>query len=168
VDYVGIEAGEWTEIQWSADFATSTQAIQSHPNFFGVAFVTATPLRDLGWSDSKQAFPSDDPVAETNGLVGVRNYLAPAIAVTGTFYTSSKEYLQKWVNGVGKTFTSLPNANKVVLPTQFQPISSNHDRFSLLTGVGYEVYANLYKVTFQARCASGGWHKFIYDRAPTS
>ena len=168
VDYVGIAAGDSTEIQWSADFATSTIPIQAHPNFFKVAFGTTTKLRDLGWSDSQQAFPSDDPVAETNGLVGVRSYLAPGIAVTGTFYTSSKEYLQNWVNGVGKTFTNLPNANKVVLPTQFQPISSNHDRYSLLTGVGYEVFANLYKVTFQARCASGGWHKFLYDRAPTN
>jgi hypothetical protein len=168
VDYVGIASGEWTEIQWSADFSASTQPIQAHPNFFKVAFVTTTKLKDLGWSDDKQTFPADDPVAETNGLAGIRSYLAPDVAVTGTFYTSSKEYLQNWVNGVGKTFESLPNSDKVVLPNKFQPISDKHDRFSLLVGVGYEVFANLYKVTFQARCSSGGWHKFIYDRAPTT
>ena len=169
VDYVGIAAGDWTEIQWSADFATSTMAIQSHPNFYAKRFGgLSQPLHDLGWSDEKNGYPADDPVAQTNGLVGIRSYLAPGIAVSGIFYTSSKEYLQNWVNGVGKTFTSLPNADKVVLPNKFQPISANHDRFSLLTGVGYEVFANLYKVTFQARCAPGGWHKFIYDRAPTT
>jgi len=169
VDYVGIASGTNTQIQWSADFAASTQPIQSHPNFFQVSFGgLSNKMKDFGWSDDKSGFPADDVVAAEEGLVGIRSYLSSDVAVSGIFYTSSKDYLQKWVNGVGKTFQALPNSEKVVLPTEFKPISKNHDRFSLLVGVGYEVFANLYKVTFQARCASGGWHKYIYDRAPTS
>jgi hypothetical protein len=166
VDYVGIADGGNTEIQWSVDYASSTLPIQSHPNFFKVTFGGALKkIKDLGWNDEKGIFPSDDPTAEKEGLVGIRSYLAPEVSVSGLFYTNSKAYVQQWINGVGKTFQTLPNSDKVVLPNVFQPISANHDRFSLLTGVGYEMFADLYKVTFQARCASGGWHKYIYDRA---
>jgi hypothetical protein len=37
-----------------------------------------------------------------------------------------------------------------------------------LTGVGYEMFAHLYKVNFQAKIATGGFHKFIYKRASTT
>jgi hypothetical protein len=167
-EYVGLEAGTYTPIQWAADFSGSTQPIQSHPNFVNVKFGTATPLKDLGWDKDAQAFPEDNSVAETNGLVGIRQFIAAEMAVTGTFYTSDKSWLQKWADGVGKTFEALPGDSSVVLISTFQPISPNHDRKSLLTGIAYEMYAHLYKVNFQAKVATGGFHKFVYDRAPTT
>jgi hypothetical protein len=72
------------------------------------------------------------------------------------------------VNGAGKTFENLPNSDKVVVISDFEPISTFHDRKSLLTGVSYEMFAHLYKVNFQAKIATGGFHKFIYKRASTT
>ena len=169
VDYVGIASGQQTEIMWQVDFSGKTESIKAHPNFLTVKFGgAAQPFKDTGWDTEKQQFNEDDSAAQVAGLVGIKSWLSSEIAVSGTFYTSSKEWLQKWVNGVGKTVEILPNADKVVLPSTYQPISANHDRFTLLTGVGYETYANIYKVTFQARCSPGGWNKLVYDRAPTT
>ena len=167
-EYVGIESGTNTEIQWAADFTGSTEAINAHPNFVNAKFETTTPLKDLGWDSEVGAFPDDNAVAEANGLVGIKQFLFPQISVSGNFYTSSKEWVQKWVNGAGKTFEYLPNADKVVVISDFEPISSFHDRKSLLTGVGYEMFAHLYKVNFQAKIATGGFHKYVYKKASTT
>lgn len=168
-EYVGLEAGTYTEIQWSADFAGSTQAIQSHPNFTKVVFGTQTkPLRELGWNSEAQFFPETDAVAEVNGLVGQRQFIAPEMGFSGMFYTSDKAWLQKWVDGAGKTFESLPGDSSVVLISQFKPNSIYHDRKSLLTNVSYEMYAHIYKVNFAGKVATGGFHRYIYDRASTT
>lgn len=166
-EYVGLESGTYTEIQWSADFSGSTQPIQSHPNFVNAKFQTSTPLVDLGWDSAAQVFPETNATAESNGLLGIRSYIAPEMSVNGIFYTTDKAWLQKWADGVGKTFTALPGDSSVVLISAFVPVSAYHDRKALLTGLTYELFANVYKVSFQAKVATGGWHRYIYDRAST-
>lgn len=168
-EYVGLEAGTTSDIQWSADFSGSTQPIQAHPNFLKKVFGSApNPLKDLGWNSEAQFFPESNAVAEANGLVGIRQFIAPEMSVSGVFYTTDKAWLQKWVDGIGKTFEALPGDTSVVLISQFKPNTQYHDRKALLTGVGYEMFAHLYKVSFQSKVATGGFHKFIYDRASTS
>lgn len=164
--YVGLAAGSKSTIQWFPDVSSTTNKIQTHPNFQKKVFGTDKPLVDLGWDIVNKMFP-DKGVAATNGLAGIENYLSSEVSVSGIFYTSDKSYVQKWMDGNNKTFQALPDTDTLVLPSKYQPISPFHDRFALLTGVNYEPFAHLYKVSFQVRTASGGWHKYIYDRAPT-
>lgn len=164
-DYVGIANGTYTPIEFRADYSGSSQKIQTHPKFCtDKAYNGGTkPLKDYGW-DGK-GFPETDSDAVTAGLVGVSAYVVGEMSVSGTFYTSSKDWLQKWVNGVGKTIEKLPGDSEVVLPTGTVPISANHDRIGLLTNVSYEKFAHLYKVSFSVRVATGGFNKYIYERA---
>lgn len=165
-EYVGLEAGSKTEIQWAADFSGSTQPIQAHPNFLKKTFGDApAALKDLGWNAENQFFPESDAVAESNALVGIRQFLATEMALSGVFYTTDKAYLQKWVDGAGKTFVQLPGDTNVIYFSQFTPNSQYHDRILLMTGVSYEMFAHLYKVSFQSMVASGGFHRYIYDSA---
>lgn len=163
-DYVGLAAGTYTPIDFRADYSGSTQSLSSHPKMYnGTGYNGATKkLQEYGWSGS--VFPDTEAEAITSGLVGMKSYVVGEMAVSGTFYTSSQEWLKKWVDGVGKTIEKLPGDSVVVLPAS-APISSNHDRIGLLTNVSYEMYAHLYKVSFTVRVATGGWHKYIYERA---
>lgn len=163
-DYVGLEAGTYTTIDFRAEYSGASQPIQAHPKFSKDMGYNgaAKKLMDYGWDGTK--FSEDDAEANTAGLVGVKSYVAGEMSVSGTFYTSSQGWLQKWVDAVGKTVEKLPGDAPVVLPAAV-PISSNHDRIGLMTNVSYEQYAHLYKVSFTVRVATGGWHKYIYDRA---
>jgi len=164
-DYVGLAQGTYTPIDFRADYSGASQPIQSHPKFAsGLGYNGATKkLMDYGWTGTK--FDEEDADAVSSGLVGVKNYVAGEMSVSGIFYTSSKDWLQSWVNGVGKTIEKLPGDAGVVLPPS-AAISTNHDRIGLLTNVSYEQYAHLYKVSFTVRVATGGWHKYVYERAP--
>lgn len=164
-DYVGLAEGTYTPIDFRADYSGASQPIQSHPKFAnGTGYNGATKkLMEYGWTGTK--FDEDDADAVSSGLVGVKSYVAGEMSVSGTFYTSSQEWLQKWVDAVGKTVEKLPGDAAVVLPSGSTKISSNHDRIGLVTNVSYEGYAHLYKVSFTVRVATGGWHKYIYDRA---
>lgn len=164
--YVGLAAGSKSTIQWFPDVSSTTSKIQAHPNFLKATFGTDKPLVDLGWDLNTKTFPDKGQAAE-KGLAAVENFLSSEVSVSGIFYTSDKSYVQKWMDGNNKTFQALPDTETLVLPSKYQPISSFHDRFALLTGVNYEMFAHLYKVSFQVRTASGGWHKYLYDRAPT-
>lgn len=168
-DYIGIEGGgSKTKIRWNTDFSSSSQPIKTHPNFLKVSFQTDAPLKDKGWSDEQQRFDENNEDAVDAGLVGISAYLAPEQTVGGMFYTSDQEYVQKWVDGIAKTFVALPDTNGLVILSTYKPISANHDTRALLTGVAYERYAHLYKVTFTSRVATGGWNKLIYDKNPTT
>jgi hypothetical protein len=162
-DYVGIASGAYTPIDFKADYSSASMKIGSHPGFTVKKYNATKALVKCGWENGK--FLEDNADAIANGLVGVTSYVAGEMSVTGTFYTSSKEWLQKWVNGVGKTIEALPGDTGVVLPTETAPISPKHDRKGLLTNVSYEQYAHLYKVAFTVRVATGMWNSAIYDRA---
>lgn len=165
--YVGIASGTSSKIQWFPDVSSTTNKIQTHPNFSEKKFKhVPEPLFKLGWESQNGRF-GDGGAAKQYGLTGIENYISSEVSVSGIFYTSDKSYVQKWMDGNNKTFQALPDTESLVLPNTFTPISQYHDRFGLLVGVNYEMFGHLYKVTFQVRTASGGWHSFIYDRAPT-
>lgn len=165
-DYVGLAQGTYTPIDFRADYSGSSESIMAHPKFStGTAYNGATKkLLDYGWDIDAGQFDPTNADAIAAGLVGTKKFITGEMSVSGTFYTSSKEWLQKWVNGVGKTIQQLPGDSSVVIPA-FSPSSPNHDLPGLLTNVSYEMYAHLYKVSFSVRVATGGWHKYIYKRA---
>ena len=154
-EYIGLEGGSSTATKFSADFSSQTVPIQSHPDF-------ASVLKDKGkWDVEKGAFSDVDKKALEEGLAGVQSYLAPDQTVTGYFFTANKADIQGWVNGVGKTFGG-GQGGEVVLRTDFQPASKNHKKPALLTGVSYESYSHLWKITFTVGAATGGWNSLIY------
>ena len=163
-EYVGLDSGTMTKVQVTGDVALSTQPIQTHPKFYkGTAGTTGKPLKDLGWDESTQSFPESTQDAITYALVGLKSFNAPDLQYTGTYYTNSKEILLSNQKMVGKTFNTIPGAESMVIPPILAPVSSYHIRFGFMTAVTYEQFANVFKVRFTFRVASGGWHSLIYE-----
>jgi hypothetical protein len=154
-DYVGIETGDRTRIQIKGDIVTSTQPIQVHKDFTKV-------LKALGWNSQAQTYPDTSPVAVTNAMVGIRSFLSADSQVSANYYTSLKSEVNDGVNMVGKTFLTMPGMQDVVLPSGNQSMSAFHDRFAMLTGLSYEKFAHLYKVSFSIRISPGGYHNKVY------
>jgi hypothetical protein len=154
-DYVGIETGDRTRIQIKGDIVTSTQPIQVHKDFIKV-------LKALGWNSQAQTYPDTSPVAVTNAMVGIRSFLSADSQVSANYYTSLKSEVNDGVNMVGKTFLTMPGMQDVVLPSGNQSMSAFHDRFAMLTGLSYEKFAHLYKVSFSIRISPGGYHNKVY------
>lgn len=167
-DYVGIASGAETTGILTADYSGSTQSIQAHPKFArDVGYNGADKmLKEYGWDGFK--FDEEDADAIASGLVGTKNFVVGEMSINFTWYTTTKSILEYWVNAVGKTVEKSSNASAsdVILPTVLQPISGNHDRFVLVSNVSYEKYAHLYKINVVFRVATGGWHKYVYERAP--
>jgi hypothetical protein len=163
-DYVGIESGNMTRVIVSGDTGLATQDIQVHPKFFqGNAGQTGKPLMDLGWDMAEKAFPATNAEAVSNALVGIKSFLAPDLQFSGIYYTSSKEILSSNQKMVGKTFKEIAGASDMVIPQSLTFSSAKHTRFGLMTSCNYEIYANIYKVRFTFRVATGGWHSYIYE-----
>jgi hypothetical protein len=156
-DYVGIETGDRTRIQIKGDIVTSTQPIQVHKDFVKV-------LKDLGWNSQAQTFPDTSAAAVQNAMVGIRSFLSADSQVSATYYTSLKSEVNDGVNMVGKTFLKMAGMEDVVLPSGNQSISAFHDRFAMLTGLSYEKFAHLYKVSFSIRISPGGYHNKVYQK----
>lgn len=167
--YLGIETGTETTIEYESDLASSVNKLTAHPKFLATAYNGADKsLAAYGWDEELGGYPKDNSTAADAGLVGTTSFVAGEQAITGTFYTSSKTYLQNTVNAQGKTFASLLGDANLVIPTGNVPISANHDRVGLVASVGYKLYAKgIWKVTFTCRVSPGGWHKFIYERVAT-
>lgn len=161
-DYVGLEGGP-TATKFTADFSSQSHSIKAHPNFLQATFGTDKPFKELGWDSDRQLFSEDSEDAEKAGLVGVANWLAPDQTISGYFYTDDKGSIQSWVDGVGKIF-DVGEGGEVILRSEYKPISPQHTGRVLLVGVSYESYAHLWKVTFNARAASGGWNQLIYEK----
>lgn len=156
-EYVGIETGDRTTIQIKGDVVTGTQPIQVHKDFLKT-------LKALGWDTKTQSFPDTNSLAVQNGLVGVKSFLTADSSVSATYYTANKSEVQDGVNMVGKVFLTMPGMQDVVLPAGNQSISAFHDRFAMLTGLNYEKYAHLYKVSFSIRISPGGYHNKVYTK----
>jgi hypothetical protein len=164
-EYVGISTGSITKIQITGDIALSTQPIQTHPKFYkGQAGQTGKPLKDLGWDEASQSFPESNAEAINNALVGIKSYQVPDLQYTGTYYTNSKQVLLDNQKMVGKTFQTIAGWENIVIPPVLSPISNLHIRFGFMTAVTYEQFANVYKVRFTFRTATGGWHSLIYEQ----
>lgn len=163
-EYVGLASGSMSKVQVTGDLALSTQPIQTHPKFYqGKAGSTGKPLKELGWDEASQSFPESNQDAITYALVGVKSFNAPELQYTGTYYTNSKEILLSNQKMVGKTFQTIAGAESMVIPPILAAISSYHIRFGFMTGVTYEQFANVFKVKFTFRVATGGWHSLIYE-----
>lgn len=156
-DYVGIEQGDRTRIQIKGDIITSTQPIQVHKDFI-------KSLKDLGWSTQAQNYLDSNAKAVQNAMVGIRSYLTADSSISATYYTSLKSEVNDGVNMVGKVFQKMAGMEDVVLPTGNQSISAFHDRFAMLTGLSYEKFAHLYKVSFTIRISPGGYHNKVYQK----
>lgn len=163
-DYVGLASGSMTRVIVTGDTALGTQDIQVHPKFYkGTAGTSGKPLIQLGWDTAEKAFPATNAEAQANALVGIKSFLAPDLQYSGTYYTNSKEILLSNQKMVGKSFQTIAGASDMVIPPILAPISQYHLRFGLMTSCNYEQYANIYKVRFTFRVATGGWHSFIYE-----
>lgn len=162
-EYVGLASGNMTKVQITGDVALNTQPIKTHPNFYqGKVGDTNKPLKDLGWDEATQTFPESNADAIKYSLVGIKSYNVPDLQYTGTYYTNSREILLANLTMNGKTFQTIPGGESVVIPKVLSPVSKLHIRHGLMTGVTYEQFANIYKVRYTFRVATGGWHSFIY------
>jgi hypothetical protein len=163
-EYVGLASGNMTKVQVTGDVALNTQPIKTHPLFYkGRVGDTNKPLKDLGWDEATQTFPESNADAINYSLVGIKSYNVPDLQYTGTYYTNSREILLSNLQMNGKTFQTIPGGENVVIPKILSPVSKYHTRYGLITGVTYEQFANVYKVRYTFRVASGGWHSFIYQ-----
>jgi len=163
-EYVGLASGSMSKVQVTGDVALSTQPIQTHPKFYqGKAGTTGKPLKELGWDEASQSFPESNQDAINYALVGVKSFNAPDLQFTGTYYTNSKEILLSNQKMVGKTFQTIAGAESMVIPPILAAISSYHIRYGFMAGVTYEQYANVFKVRFTFRVATGGWHSLVYE-----
>jgi len=163
-EYVGLSTGSMTKVQVTGDVALSTQPIETHPKFYkGTVGNTGKPLKDLGWDEATKTFPESNQDAINYALVGVKSFNAPDLQFTGTYYTNSKEILLNNQKMVGKTFQTIAGAESMVIPPIIAPVSSYHIRYGFMTGVTYEQFANVFKVRFTFRVATGGWHSLVYE-----
>lgn len=163
-EYVGLSSGNITKVQITGDIALGTQPIQTHPKFYqGKAGNTGLPLKDLGWDEASQSFPESNADAIKYALVGVKSFQSPDLQFTGSYYTNSKAILLDNQKMIGKTFNTIAGQENIVLPPVLAAISSYHTRFALVTSVNYEQFANVYKVRYTFRVATGGWNNLIFE-----
>jgi len=163
-EYVGLSSGNITKVQITGDIALGTQPIQTHPKFYqGKAGNTGLPLKDLGWDEASQSFPESNADAIKYALVGVKSFQSPDLQFTGSYYTNSKAILLDNQKMIGKTFNTIAGQENIVLPPVLAAISSYHTRFALVTAVNYEQFANVYKVRYTFRVATGGWNNLIFE-----
>lgn len=164
-EYVGIASGTMTKVQITGDIALGTQPIQTHPKFYkGTAGTTGKPLKDLGWDEATQSFPESSLDAIKYALVGVKSFQSPDLQFTGSYYTNSKATLLDNQLMIGKTFKTIGGQENIVLPQTFAAISVYHTRFAMVTAVSYEQFANIYKVRYSIRVATGGWNSLIFEQ----
>jgi len=161
-EYVGIEDGTKTKMVLRGDTGLSTESIKSHKDF-------KTVLQPKGWSITAQAFIEgddyDDSLADVNFLTGVKSFVRANIQIQGTFYTSDKSLLTKYIAGVGKTFQSIEDADFTIYNGCYVADSKFHDKPGMITNVSHEEFGMLYKVNVSLRIAQGGWHNLIYKPA---
>jgi len=161
-EYCGIENGTQSKMVLRGDTGLSTESIKSHKDFKDV-------LQPKGWSVEKQAF-IEGPVntssqSDQYKLTGVKSFVRPNIQIQGTFYTSNKALLTYYIAGVGRTFSSIKDADFSIYNGCFSPDSEYHTQPGMITNVSHEEFGNLYKVNVSFRIAQGGWHNLIYKSA---
>jgi hypothetical protein len=158
-EYCGLENGTKTTMVLRGDTGLSTESIKSHKNFQSV-------LQPLGWDTTKQMFiegtPANPSTADNNKLTGVKSFVRANIQIQGTFYTSDKSLLTYYIAAVGKTFSSVKEADFSIYNGCFVADSKFHTLPGMVTNVSHEEFGKLYKVNVSFRIAQGGWHNLIY------
>jgi hypothetical protein len=161
-EYCGIENGTQTKMVLRGDTGLSTESIKSHKDFKDV-------LQPKGWDVSKQIFLEGNTnvstLADSYKLTGVKSFVRPNIQIQGTFYTSNKSLLTYYIAGVGRTFSSIKDADFSIYNGCFEADSEYHTQPGMITNVSHEEFGNLYKVNVSFRIAQGGWHNLIYKPA---
>ena len=161
-EYCGIESGTQTKMVLRGDTGLSTESIKSHKDF-------KTVLQPKGWNVSNQAFlegpDGTNSDADTFKLTGIKSYVRANIQIQGTFYTSNQALLTYYIASVGKTFTSIKDADFSIYNGCFSPDSEYHTQPGMVTNVSHEEFGNLYKVNVSFRIAQGGWHNLVYKPA---
>jgi hypothetical protein len=162
-EYCGIESGSQTKMVLRGDTGLSTEPIKSHKDF-------KTVLQARGWDKDKQMFiegaNGTNSTADDNKLTGIKSYVRANIQIQGSFYTSNKELLTYYIASVGKTFTSIKDADFSIYNGCF--VSDDKKFYTqpgMVTNVSHEEFGNLYKVNVSFRIAQGGWHNLIYKSA---
>jgi len=161
-EYCGIESGTQTKMVLRGDTGLSTEPIKSHKDFKKI-------LQPLGWNIQSQSFPEGPEgtmsQSDNYALTGIKSYVRANIQIQGSFYTSDKSLLTHYIAGVGKTFTSIRDADFSIYNGCYVKDSDYHDKPGMITNVSHEEFGNLYKVNVSFRIAQGGWHKLIYKPA---
>jgi hypothetical protein len=162
-EYCGIENGTQSKMVLRGDTGLSTESIKSHPDFKDI-------LQPKGWDTLKQMFVeganNSNSTADDWKLTGVKSYVRANIQIQGSFYTSNKELLTYYIASVGKTFSSIKDADFSIYNGCF--VSDDKRYFTqpgMVTNVSHEEFGNLYKVNVSFRIAQGGWHNKIYKSA---
>jgi hypothetical protein len=162
-EYCGIENGNQSKMVLHGDTGLSTEPIKSHKDF-------KTILQPKGWSVEKQAFlegsVNTSSLADSYKLTGIKSFVRANIQIQGTFYTSDKALLTHYIAKVGKTFTSIIDADFSIYNGCFvsdDPVY--YTQPGMVTNVSHEEFGNLYKVNVSFRIAQGGWHNLIYKPA---
>lgn len=162
-EYCGIESGTQTKMILRGDTGLSTESIKSHKDF-------KTILQPKGWDTGKQMFiegaNNSNSTADDFKLTGIKSYVRANIQIQGSFYTSNKELLSYYIAGVGKTFSSIKDADFSIYNGCF--VSDDKRYYTnpgMITNVSHEEFGNLFKVNVSFRIAQGGWHNLIYKPA---
>jgi hypothetical protein len=161
-EYCGIENGNQSKMVLRGDTGLSTESIKSHKDFKDV-------LQPKGWVVANQAFLEGDTGSNSDAddykLTGVKSYVRANIQIQGSFYTSNKELLTYYIASVGKTFSSIKDADFSIYNGCFVSDSDYHTQPGMITNVSHEEFGKLYKVNVSFRIAQGGWHNLIYKPA---
>ena len=161
-EYCGIENGNQSKMVLRGDTGLSTESIKSHKDFKDV-------LQPKGWVVASQAFVEGDTGSNSDAddwkLTGVKSYVRANIQIQGSFYTSNKQLLTYYIASVGKTFSSIKDADFSIYNGCFEADSEYHTQPGMVTNVSHEEFGKLYKVNVSFRIAQGGWHDLIYKPA---
>jgi len=161
-EYCGIENGNQSKMVLRGDTGLSTESIKSHKDFKDV-------LQPKGWVVSNQAFLEGDTGSNSDAddykLTGIKSYVRANIQIQGSFYTSNQELLTYYIASVGKTFSSIKDADFSIYNGCFEADSEYHTEPGMVTNVSHEEFGKLYKVNVSFRIAQGGWHNLIYKPA---
>lgn len=162
-EYCGIESGTQTKMVLRGDTGLSTESIKSHPDF-------KTILQTKGWDINKQMFyegaNNTNSTADDFKLTGIKSFVRANIQIQGSFYTSNNSLLSYYIAAVGKTFSSIKDADFSIYNGCF--VSDDKRYYTnpgMVTNVSHEEFGNLYKVNVSFRIAQGGWHNLIYKPA---
>lgn len=166
-DYVGIAQGTMTKPQTSGRFSSNQEPISTHPSFQKLIGGTPDEPKNGAVFNEDGSFKRfADPGYDQ--FYGITSYLSCGFAITGHFYTSQLQTIITLKQVVGETsstgsFGGIPMLGELAgLATSW--ITEREDDQLLLTGVAFEYFGNLIKVSYDIMYSKDGWNGTIYGR----
>lgn len=169
-DYVGIAAGTQTRPQVSGRFSSNQEPISTHPKFQDQIGGTASaPQNGAVFNDDGSFKRFADPGFDQ--FYGVTSYLSCGFAITGHFYTSTLGTIITLKDRVGET-SSTGSFGGIPMLGDLANLSANwktarEDDQLLLTGLAFEYFGNLIKVSYDIMYSKDGWVGVIYGSTAT-